>query len=116
MNEKIEELKLEFKKRKPSEREYYDLIEKFQNQSDNLDILKNENGNTQDDLRKLRQYISVVNRKCENLILQNISSNKNDEESENNHTQKNLFLSKLDDYVEATVFAEFINFLFFLIL
>ena len=109
LNEKIEELKLEFKKRKPNEKEYYDLIEKFQNQSDNIDILKNENGNTQDDVRKLREYVSVVNRKCENLILQNISSNKNDEESENNHTQKNLFLSKLDDYVETTVFAEFIK-------
>ena len=109
LNEKIEELKLEFKKRKPSEKEYYDLIEKFQNQSDNIDILKNENGNTQDDVRKLREYVSVVNRKCENLILQNISSNKNDEESENNHAQKNLFLSKLDDYVETTVFAEFIK-------
>ena len=109
LNEKIEELKLEFKKRKPNEKEYYDLIEKFQNQSDNIDILKNENGNTQDDVRKLREYVSVVNRKCENLILQNISSNKNDEESENIHTQKNLFLSKLDDYVETTVFAEFIK-------
>ena len=109
LNEKIEELKLEFKKRKPNEKEYYDLIEKFQNQSDNIDILKNENGNTQDDIRKLREYVSVINRKCENLILQNISSNKNDEESENNHAQKNLFLSKLDDYVETTVFAEFIK-------
>ena len=109
LNERIEELKLEFKKRKPSEKEYYDLLEKFQNQSDNLDILKNENGNTQDDVRKLREYVSVVNRKCENLILQNISSNKNNEESENSHAQKNLFLSKLDDYVETTVFAEFIK-------
>ena len=109
LNEKIEELKLEFKKRKPNEKEYYDLIEKFQNQSDNIDILKNENGNTQDDIRKLREYVSVINRKCENLILQNISSNKNDEESENIQNQKNLFLSKLDDYVETTVFAEFIK-------
>jgi len=40
LNEKIEDLKLEFKKRKPSEKEYYDLKEKFQNQSDNIRYLK----------------------------------------------------------------------------
>jgi len=67
-------------------------------------------------VRKLREYVSVVFRKCENSILQNISSDKNDEESENNHAQKNLSLLKLDDYVETIVFDEFINSLYSLLL
>ena len=109
LNEKIEQIKKELQRIKPTPDEFYNLVEKVQNNGDNIENIKNENYNTQDDLKKLREFVSVINRKCESLILQNISSNKNNDDSEEYKANKDLFLSKLDDYVETTVFSEFIK-------
>jgi serine/threonine protein kinase len=113
----VEEYEQEMKMKQKKEYENQMLLQK-QKEKQNMsieynDIQNNEendinnNANNKDDDNDAE---ILFNESINSLFFKDTNDkNKNDEESENNHAQKNLFLSKLDDYVETTVFAEFIK-------
>ena len=108
LEEKINQLQKELQNKRPSQQEFYSLSELVQTHSDNLENLKNEKGDLEDSLKKLKDSLFLINKKCEDLILQNLRSNKNLEDSEEAKSRQHL-LSKLDDYVETSIFNEFIR-------
>ena len=109
LEEKIYQLQKELQNKKPSQQDFYNLSELVQTHNDYLENIKNENSNMDENIKKMRDTMSLINKKCEDLILQNIRSNKNNEDSEESKSRQNLFLAKLDDYVETTIFNEFIR-------
>ena len=109
LEEKIYQLKTELQNKKPSQQDFYNLSELVQTHNDNLENIKNEKGDMLDSLKKMKESLFLVNKKCEDLILQNLSSNKNLEDSGEAKSRQNLFLSKLDEYVETSIFNEFIK-------
>ena len=52
--------------------------------------------------------MNLINRKCEDLILQNLMSTKMSEDSKDSKNRQNLILSKMQDYLESSVFHEYI--------
>ena len=57
----------------------------------------------------MKETVFVINKKCEELILQNLKSNRNNEDSDDTKSRQNLLMAKLDDYVETSIFNEFIK-------
>ncbi len=108
LEEKINKLQKEIQNKKPNPQDFYNLSELVQSHNDNLENIKNEKGDIQESLKKMKDTLFLVNRKCEDLILQNLKSTKNFEDSEETKSRQN-FLAKLDDYVEASIFNEFIK-------
>ena len=108
LDERINQLQKEIQNKKPNQQDFFNLNELVQTHNDYLETIKVENSNTEDSIKKMRDTISLINRKCEDLI-QNVRSNRNNEDSEEDKNRKNLFLAKFDDYVETTIFNEFIK-------
>ena len=52
--------------------------------------------------------MNLVNRKCEDLILQNLMSTKNPEDLKEGKTHQNILLTKMKDYLESSVFNEYL--------
>ena len=73
---------------------------------DLFETMKEENNNLQSDMRKTRDTISSLTKKYENIILQSINSAKMNDSSENFKSEN--ILKKFDDYVEISIFNEFI--------
>ena len=109
IEEKIYQLQKELQNKKPNQQDFYNLNEMVQTNNDNLENLKNENGDIQESLKKLKETVFVINKKCEELILQNLKSNRNNEDSDDTKSRQNLLMAKLDDYVETSIFNEFIK-------
>ena len=109
LEERINQLQKDLQNKKPNQQDFFNLSELVQSHNDYIENNKVENSNTEDSIKKMRDTISLINRKCEDLILQNLRSNRNNEDSDDNKNGKNLFLAKLDDYVETTIFNEFIK-------
>ena len=108
LEEKIYQLNKEIKNKKPDEKEFFSLSEQVQNYQDFFDSIKIENINTQSDLKKLKDTMNLINRKCEDLILQNLMSTKNPEDFKEAKNNQNLILSKLKDYLELSLFNEYL--------
>ena len=108
LEEKIYQLNKEIKNKKPDDKEFFSLSEQVQIHQDFLDSVKIENINTQSDLKKLKDSINLINRKCEDLILQNLMSNKTSEDSKDGKIGQNLILSKMKDYLELSLFNEYL--------
>ena len=109
LDEKIYKLQNELQNKKPNQQDFYNLNELVQGHNDDLENIKNDNSNMEEALRKMKETMSIINKKCEDLILQNLRSNKNIEDSDETKNRQNLFLAKLDDYVETSIFNEFIK-------
>ena len=109
LEEKIYQLQKELQNKKPNQQDFYNLNEMVQSNNDNIENLKNENVDMKESLKKLKETVFVINKKCEELILQNLKSNRNNEDSEETKSRQNLLLAKLDDYVETSIFNEFIK-------
>ena len=109
LDEKIYKLQNEIQNKKPNQQDFYNLNELVQGHNDDLENIKNDNSNMEEALRKMKETMSIINKKCEDLILQNLRSNKNIEDSDETKNRQNLFLAKLDDYVETSIFNEFIK-------
>ena len=107
LEKRINKLQIELQNKKPNQKDFYDLNELVQTHTDDIDNIKNGNNNLEDSMQKMKDTISLINRKCEDLILQNLRSNRNEDSEENKC--HNLFLAKLDDYVEKSIFNEFIK-------
>ena len=109
LDEKIKILQNELQNKKPNQQDFYNLNELVQGNTDDLENIKNDKSNMEDSLRKMKDTIYLINKKCEDLILHNIKTNKNNEDPEETKSKQNLFLAKLDDYVETSIFNEFIK-------
>ena len=108
LEEKIYQLNKDIKNKKPDEIEFFNLSEKVQTHQDFFDSIKIENINTQEDLKKLKDTINLINRKCEDLILQNLMSTKTTEDVKDSKNRQNLILAKMQEYLETSVFHEYL--------
>ena len=108
LEEKIYQINKELKNKRPDEKEFFSLNEQVQTHQDFFDSIKIENINTQADIKKLRETINLVNRKCEDLILQNLMSTKMSEDSKDSKIRQNLIFAKLQDYLETSVFHDYL--------
>ena len=108
LEEKIYQLNKEIKSKKPDEIEFFNLSEKVQIHQDFFDSIKIENINTQEDLKKLKDTMNLINRKCEDLILQNLMSTKNTEDAKYSKNSQNLIFAKMQEYLESSVFHEYL--------
>ena len=108
LEDKIYLVEKEIKNKKPDESEFFSLNEQVQSHQDFLDSIKIENTNTQNDLKKLKETINLINRKCEDLILQNLMSAKMPDDSKESKARQNLMFAKLEEYVELSVFNEYL--------
>ena len=108
LEDKIYLVEKEIKNKKPDESEFFSLSEQVQSHQDFLDSIKIENTNTQNDLKKLKETINLINRKCEDLILQNLMSAKMPDDSKESKARQNLMFAKLEEYVELSVFNEYL--------
>ena len=108
LEEKIYQLNRELQNKNPSDQEYFSLNEQVQSHQDLFDNIKIDNINTQNDLKKIKESMNLINRKCEDLILQNLMSAKTPDDLKDGKVQKNLILSKMKDYLESSVFNEYL--------
>ena len=108
LEEKIYQINKELKNKKPDEKDFFSLSEQVQSHQDFFDAMKIENTNTQEDIKKLRETINLINRKCEDLILQNLMSTKMSEDSKDSKIRQNLIFAKLQDYLETSVFHDYL--------
>ena len=106
----INAIKLELSDKKPTQQEFYDLNVQVQQLSELFETMKEENNSLQSDMRKTRDIISTLTKKYESVILQAININKaNEQNEEYKNFEKNNILTKFEDYVEITIFNEFIK-------
>ena len=52
--------------------------------------------------------MNLINRKCEDLILQNLMSTKNPDDLKEGKVHQNIILAKMKDYLESSVFNEYL--------
>ena len=108
LEDKIYKLNKELQNKKPDEKEFFSLGEQVQSHQDLFDSVKIENINIQSDLKKLKDMVNLINRKCEDLILQNLMSTKMSEDSKDSKVRQSLILAKMKDYLEASAFHEYL--------
>ena len=106
----INSIKIDLNNKRPTQQEFYDLTVQVQQCSELFETMKEENNNLQSDMRKTRDIISSLTKKYENVILQAMNINKaNEQNEEYKNFEKNNILTKFEDYVEITIFNEFIK-------
>ena len=102
----INGLNIELRNKRPTQQEFYDLSVQVQQFTELFEIMKEENNSLQTDMKKTRDTISSMTKKYENIILQSMNSVKMNDPSENLKNEN--ILKKFDDYVEISIFNEFI--------
>ena len=106
----INSIKIDLNNKRPTQQEFYDLNVQVQQYTELFETMKEENNNLQSDMRKTRDIISSLTKKYENVILQAMNINKaNEQNEEYKNFEKNNILTKFEDYVEITIFNEFIK-------
>ena len=109
LQKEIFSLKNELSKKKPTQQEFYDLSVQVQQYSDLYDKMKEENENIQEEFKKVKENISTLFKNYEYVILKT-TSNTNTHNLENiTDKEKFTILTKLNDYVEISVFNEYIK-------
>ncbi len=103
----ISEIKTELNNRKPTPQDFYGLTIQVQQFNELLEALKDENSSLQNDLKKTKDTISSLTKRYEVIISQSMLSNKTDEPLNDNKIEG--VLQKFDDYVEISIFNEFIT-------
>ena len=102
----INDLKIELSNKRPTQQEFYDLSVQVQQFTELFETMKEENHSLQEDMKKTRDTITSLTKKYENVIMQSINSVKMNNPSENLKIEN--ILKKFDDYVEISIFNEFI--------
>ena len=106
----INALKGEINKRKPTPQEFYDLSVQVQQYTDLYDNMKEENGNMQEEFKKIKDNVSTLLKNYENVILSNASKKMGNNNVEDLTDKDRItILSKFNDFVEITVFNEYIK-------
>ena len=108
LEEKIYQLSEDLEKKEPTEKQFFSLTEQVQSHQDIFESFKIGNKNIEAELKKLKDSVNLVNRKCEDLILQNLMSTKNPEDLKEGKTHQNILLIKMKDYLESSVFNEYL--------
>ena len=106
----INSIKNELKTRKPTPQEFYDLSVQVQQFTDLFENMKEENKDMQEDFKKIKDNVSTLLKNYETVIL-NAASKKmgNNNTEENNDKDRLTILSKMSDFVEISVFNEYIK-------
>ena len=106
----INNIKTELSNKKPTQQEFYNLNVQVQQFSELFESIKEDNNNLQTDMRKVKDTISFLTKKYETVILQAMNINKvNEQSDENQKMDRNEILKKFDEYVEISIFNEFIK-------
>ena len=106
----INAIKMELNNKKPTQQEFYNLNVQVQQFSELFENMKEDNSNLLSDMRKMRDTVSFLSKKYETVILQALNINKANEQSdEYKNKEKNTILAKFDEYVEISIFNEFIK-------
>ena len=105
----INSLRNEIKNRRPTTQEFYDLSVQVQQYSDLYDSMKEANGNMQEEFKKIKENVSNLSKNYENIILRAAGKNMGNNAEEISDKDRVSILSKLNDYVEITVFNEYIK-------
>ena len=106
----INSLKNALNSRKPTPQEFYDLSVQVQQYSDLYDSVKEENSNMQEEFKKIRDSVSTLLKNYENVILRTSSKNMgNNNNEEITDKGKIAILSKFDDYLEISVFNDYLK-------
>ena len=106
----INAIKMELNNKKPTQQEFYNLNVQVQQFSELFDSMKEDNNNLQTDMRKTKDTISFLTKKYETVILQAMNVNKSNEQNEEyKNFERNTILTKFDEYVEISIFNEFIK-------
>ena len=106
----INSIKNELKARKPTPQEFYDLSVQVQQYTDLFENMKEENNDMQEDFKKIKDNVSTLLKNYETVIL-NAASKKmgNNNTEEINDKDRLTILSKMSDFVEISVFNEYIK-------
>ena len=108
--QEINSIKMELNNKKPSQQEFYDLNVQVQQFSELYENIKDDNSNLQIDMKKVKDSLSFLNKKYETVILQAMNINKAQEQNEEHKNfERNNILMKFDEYVEISIFNEFIK-------
>ena len=106
----INAIKMELSNKKPTQQEFYNLNVQVQQFSELFESMKEDNNNLQTDMRKAKDTISFLTKKYETVILQAMNVNKaNEQNEEYKNFERNTILTKFDEYVEISIFNEFIK-------
>ena len=106
----INEIKIKVLNKKPTEQEFYDTNIQVERLSELFDSIKSDVNMLQSDLKKTKDNFINASKKYEVLIMKAISQSKSNEETDEfKNTNKQAILQKFDDYVEITIFNEFIK-------
>lgn len=106
----INSIKIELNNKKPTQQEFYNLNVQVQQFSELFENMKEDNSNLQSDMRKCKDTIAFLTKKYETVILQAMNVNKSHEQTEESKIiERNNILTKFDEYVEITIFNEFIK-------
>ena len=106
----INAIKMELNNKKPTQQEFYNLNVQVQQFSELFESMKEDNNNLQTDMRKTKDTISFLTKKYETVILQAMNVNKaNEQNEEYKNFERNTILTKFDEYVEISIFNEFIK-------
>ena len=103
----ISEIKTELNNRKPTAQDFYGLTIQVQQFNELLEALKDENTSLKDSLKETKDTISSLTKRYEVIISQSMLTNKTDEPLDDHKIEG--VLQKFDDYVEVSVFNEFIT-------
>lgn len=106
----LNSIKTELKNRKPTPQEFYDLNVQFQQYSDLFDNMKEENSNLQEEVKKIRDSVANLLKNYEVLVMKTTSKNMgNNNMGDINEKERLTMFSKLNDFVEISVFNEYIK-------
>ena len=106
----INNLKNTLNSRKPTPQEFYDLSVQVTQYSDLYENMKEDNNNLHEELNKINEHVSTLLKSYETLMMKTAGKPVGSSNSENiNEKEKHTILSKLNDFVEITVFNEYIK-------
>ena len=100
---------MQLNKKKPSAQEWYDLTVQVQQYSAFYDRIKEENANIQEEFKKIKDSVSTLLKNYEYVILKTTSNNTPNNLANITDKEKLTMLTKLNDYVEISVFNEYIK-------
>ena len=106
----LNNIKLELNSKKQIEQEFYEIKLQSQQFNELFESVKDDNHNIQVDMKKLRENMSDLNKKYESMILKSMNLGKDNQKSdETKENEYNDILRRLDNYVEISIFNEFIK-------
>ena len=106
----IAALKNALNSRKPTSQEFYDLSVQVQQNSDFYDAIKEENSNMKEEFKKINDNVATLLKNYEILMMKTSNNSFGNNNMDNlKERDKITILSKLNDFVEVSVFNEYIK-------